>query len=347
MVALLDGGVERVEVGMEDGGFQGERMFASELGQYKPRSLSPARGSRAGRVVGSRTSKGAALRHLAIAHRYFDGWNAHDADAIAATFAPGGTYTDPTVSDLDGPATGAYALSLVAAFPDLRFDLVSTAETEDGGVAAQWVMRGTNTASFMGLPPTGRAFALPGADFITFAGDGIATVTGYFDGGKLARDLGLDVIVQPSVIGPWRLGISSRLVARDDVEPGAFGLTVLEARSDDEVAETRLRSREIADRLVDLPGFLSFMGVTVGRRMFTISAWETPEAIQQVRALPEHREAVGRLFGPHLAANAMTSIWAPWRTNGTLVRCEACDKMMRVAAETCTCGAPLPQGTAW
>jgi predicted ester cyclase len=103
------------------------------------------------------------LNHLAVAHRYFDGWNTHDAEVIAATFAPGGTYTDPTVADLDGEATGAYALSLVAAFPDLRFDLASVALTDDGSVAAQWVMRGTNTASFMGLPATGREMSLPGA----------------------------------------------------------------------------------------------------------------------------------------------------------------------------------------
>jgi steroid delta-isomerase-like uncharacterized protein len=64
--------------------------------------------------------------------------------------------------------------------------------TDDGSVAAQWVMRGTNTASFMGLPATGREMSLPGADFITFAEEGIATVTGYFDSGKLPRDLGLD-----------------------------------------------------------------------------------------------------------------------------------------------------------
>ena len=69
-------------------------------------------------------------------------------------------------------------------------------------------MRGTNTASFMDLPPTGRELSLPGADFMTFRDDGIATVTGYFDSGKLPRDLGLDVIVQPSSIGPWRFGTS-------------------------------------------------------------------------------------------------------------------------------------------
>ncbi len=287
------------------------------------------------------------MSNLTIAERYFDGWNAHDAEAIAATFAPGGTYTDPTVSQLDAQATGAYALSLVAAFPDLRFDLVTTAVTDDGGVAAQWVMRGTNTASFMHLPPTGRELSLPGADFMTFRDDGIATVTGYFDSGKLPRDLGLDVIVQPSGIGPWRFGTSSRAVARDDVEPGAFGLTVLEARSDEEMQDTNERALEIVTLLLDAPGFLSHMGVTVGRRMYTITAWETPEAAQQVRALPQHREAVARFFGADVASGGLTGIWTPWRLNGTLVRCDACDKMMRAAAKTCTCGATLPRATAW
>ena len=287
------------------------------------------------------------MSNLTIAERYFDGWNAHDAEAIAATFAPGGTYTDPTVAELDAQATGAYALSLVAAFPDLRFDLVSTAVTDDGCVAAQWVMRGTNTASFMDLPPTGRELSLPGADFITFRDGGIATVTGYFDSGKLPRDLGLDVIVQPSSIGPWRFGTSSRAVARDDVEPGAFGLTVLEARSDEEMQDTNERALEIVTLLLDAPGFLSHMGVTVGRRMYTITAWETPEAAQQVRAMPQHREAVARFFGADVASGGLTGIWTPWRLNGTLVRCDACDKMMRAAAETCTCGATLPRATAW
>ena len=78
-------------------------------------------------------------------------------------------------------ATGAYAAGLVASFPDLRFELVSAALTADDSVAAQWVMRGTNTGSFAGLPPTGREVALAGADFIRCGPDGIVAVEGYFD----------------------------------------------------------------------------------------------------------------------------------------------------------------------
>jgi len=283
------------------------------------------------------------MNRLERAQCYFDGWNAHDAAAIAATFAPGGTYSDPTVHDLDPEATGAYAVGLAAAFPDLRFEIVSSALTEDGAVAAQWIMRGTNRGSFQGLPPTGREIALPGADFITFAdGDGgIATVTGYFDGARVARDLGLDVIVQPTTIGPWTFGIASHAAADGDTRAGAFSLTVLEARSDEEVQDVRLRSREIVQSLLGAPGFLSFIGATIGRRMYTITSWETPEAARDIRSNPVHREAVGRMLGPDVAAGGQTGIWAPWHLNGVLVRCEACHKMVR-DSEACTCGAALP-----
>ena len=249
-------------------------------------------------LLGSRSSEGAPIPNLDLAQRYFDGWNAHDPAAIAATFASSGTYTDPNVSDLDAEATGAYAMSLVAAFPDLRFDLVTTAVTDAGSVAAEWVMRGTNTGSFNGLPPTGGRYRYPARISSRSPTIGIATVKGYFDAAKVARDLDLDVIVQPKSLGPWRFGISSRAVKRDDVEPGAFSMTVLTARSDEEFEDTRVRTREIVGQLLDAPGFLSFTGVTVGRRMYTITAWETLEAARQVRSNPAHRAAVGTFLRP-------------------------------------------------
>ena len=283
------------------------------------------------------------MDRLAHAARYFEGWNAHDAEAIAAAFAPGGTYTDPLVQGLDAEATGAYAVSLTSAFSDLRFELVSTAMTVDGAVSAQWIMRGTNDGSFEGLPPTGREIALPGADFISFAADGsgIAAVVGYFDSAVVPRDLGLDVIVQPTAIGPWTFGVASRASVGNEAPPGAISLTFLEARSDEEVEEVRTRSRDIVHELLGAEGFISFVGMTLGRRMYTLSAWETPEAARAIRANPNHREAVARMLGPEIASVGQTGIWAPWRLNEPLVRCTDCDKMTRVAA-TCGCGAALP-----
>ena len=234
-----------------------------------------------------------------------------------------------TRSECPGPggeATGAYAPGLAAAFPDLRFELVSASLTEDGAVAAQWVMRGTNSGPFNGLPPTGREVALPGADFITFADGeaGIATVTGYFDGGRIPRDLGLDVIVQPSALGPWTFGIASHATSGSDAPAGAFGLTVLEARSDEEILDVRMRTREIVTQLLDAPGFISFMGVTIGRRMHTISAWETPRPPAASAATPATARPSARMLGPRQAAWGQTGIWAPHHLNGAIVRCSEC-----------------------
>ena len=36
------------------------------------------------------------MEPIEVAHRYFDAWNARDPEGVAACFAPGGTYTDPT-----------------------------------------------------------------------------------------------------------------------------------------------------------------------------------------------------------------------------------------------------------
>ena len=133
-----------------------------------------------------------------IAQRYFEAWNRRDAAAIVATFADGGAYADPvTPRPLTGAAIGAYAEGLWATFPDLSFEFVSVAQNDSGLVAAEWLMTGTNSGSFNGLPPTGTAITLPGADFVRVEEDKIRSVQGYFDSISLPRALGLDVIVQP------------------------------------------------------------------------------------------------------------------------------------------------------
>ncbi len=69
-------------------------------------------------------------------------------------------------------------------------------------VAAQWVMRGTNTGPFGGGPSTGQSVALPGADFISVEGDKIRSVQGYFDQKTFVEQLGLQVIVRVLLVSP-------------------------------------------------------------------------------------------------------------------------------------------------
>ena len=119
------------------------------------------------------------MQAMQVAQCYFDAWNRRDAEAIVATFGKGGTYSDPSAGEgLVGEAIAAYAKNMWSAFPDLVFDIRSIGHTEEGIVAAQWLMRGTNTGSFRGLPPTGRAVVLTGADFIQVEGKVFARYRG-------------------------------------------------------------------------------------------------------------------------------------------------------------------------
>jgi steroid delta-isomerase-like uncharacterized protein len=98
-----------------------------------------------------------------LVQRYFAGWNNHDAAEIVGTFANGGTYADPTTpGPLTGDSIGQNAAQLWAAFPDVRFEIRSHMASADGRFAAEWIMSGTNTGPFAGLPPTGRKVVLNG-----------------------------------------------------------------------------------------------------------------------------------------------------------------------------------------
>jgi steroid delta-isomerase-like uncharacterized protein len=282
---------------------------------------------------------------LDAARHYFDAWNRHDSDAIVAAFAGGGTYSDPAAGELSGPAIGRYADSLYAAFPDLSFDLVNVSVTGEGEVVAEWVMCGENTGPFLGAPPTGQTVALPGADFITIDDGKISSVRGYFDQKGFVEQLGLQVIVQPHAAGPFSFGRAAHASRDGQTTPGAFSVTSLTARTDTEVAKIANDSRQIALELLESPGFLSWVGVTIGRRMITITAWEDIHASRRLTRGGTHRESMSTFSGSQLAAGGVTSVWAPERINPVWVRCSICNAITDAgkADEACSCGAALPR----
>ena len=282
---------------------------------------------------------------LSIAGKYIDAWNRHDGPGIIATFAEGGTYTDPLAPGLSGEAIAAYARGLWEAFPDLSFELVGSTLAGNGLVATQWFMKGTNTGPFRGLPPTGRPVALPGADFIQVDGEGIRSVNGYFDAGEVPRQLGLQVTVQPHQAGPFRFGNAVAVQSGKHTRPGAFSITTVEARSDEEVGQIRNLSRQIALEALKLPGFIGWTGMTIGHRMMTVTAWEDAESPRALKRGGTHLEATKKFFGTELAAGGFTSVWVAERFNATLVRCTGCGRMTdydKVNGQ-CGCGATLPE----
>ena len=111
------------------------------------------------------------MNALEVTQRSLDAWNSHDADAIVALYAEGGTYSAPRAGKeaLTGKAIADYAKAVWRAYPDMSLDIISSGDTGGGLVATQWVLHGTNTGPYFdGTPPTSRTVAYPVASFRVF-----------------------------------------------------------------------------------------------------------------------------------------------------------------------------------
>ncbi len=285
------------------------------------------------------------MSNIAAIEAYFRGWTNRDAEAILASLTHDGTYEDPTTRQpISGEAIRAYVSALWSSYPDLTFEIKSIGETGENAVATQWVMRGTNSGSAMGLPPTGKPIVLNGADFFELKSGKVLHVTGYFDKSEIPRQLGLAVIIQPKQIGPFRFGISTMVQSGKTEEPVAFSITSLEAK-DDEAAQTiRAASRDALIDMLKMDGFIGATTATIGHRMVTVSAWNSPEASRQVMKEGAHAEAQKGMYDGSLAIHGFTSVWTKHRINPELVLCNSCHKMNRGPGDErlCSCGSKLP-----
>jgi len=283
------------------------------------------------------------------ARRYVAAWNARDAARLAETFRPGGTYEDPnTGGPIETGPLGQYAGSLWSAFPDLVFEEVDYGETAPGEIVFRWMMRGTNRGSLRGLPPTGATIALPGADFITACDDGVQRVQGYFDRMGLMQQLGVQVAVQPTAVGPVRFGVCTSVKSDNPATPGAVTLTMIEAQTDDEVLRIRETSRRIMLQLRGMPGFLSFQGAVIGRRLTTVTLWESREAQRQIMHEANHKQASQEMFGGSVGRAFHASSWTLERLGELWSRCAACGVLRDARVQAvCRCGAEGDRPAFW
>jgi hypothetical protein len=169
-------------------------------------------------------------------------------------------------------------------------------------------------------------------------------VQGYFDGGAVPRQLGLDVIVQPKSIGPFSFGVSIRATTERTAIPGAFGISSIQVRTAEEEAQVRESSRKIAAELLSVPGFISIVAATIGDRMMTITAWDSPDSVAQLMKNSEHLSSIGRYYRDEIGRGGATGVWVPARLNPRRIRCTSCTTMAVAdsAQGKCTCGATLP-----
>jgi len=286
----------------------------------------------------------------ALIDAYFDGWNAHDPSAVARTFAPGGTYSDPTTVR---PVTVARIDSVVeplcAAFPELGFERAA-AIGEGSRAVVEWVMRGHNRGAFApGIGPTGKEVALAGVDVFELDDEGIRAVRRYFDQKAFVESFGLMALVQPIEQGPAKYGYSMRIASGNPKPPGVIALTWIQGANDSEKERIRVHSRENVKDFLAEPGFISIVTGFTGLRGFTVTAWEDEASMK--RALAKHHAvAMKELFGERFVASVWTSVWTPTRINRIWVRCPSCGALEDVSDDHRSCGkchAPLPERPAY
>jgi len=91
---------------------------------------------------------------------------------------------------IDRAGHEGFARAFYAAFGDLRHDVEEVFATEDR-VAVRFVLHGTHTGSFFGIPATQRRVAVAANVLMHVAGGKVTRLLGVFDEAGLLRQLGV------------------------------------------------------------------------------------------------------------------------------------------------------------
>jgi steroid delta-isomerase-like uncharacterized protein len=120
-------------------------------------------------------------------------WSSHDVERVLALFIDDCVYEDVPfgVVARGKEELRAFAIGAFAAVPDLTFELTWQFVAEPFA-ALEWVMSGTHTGDFPGLPATGKRFsAIRGATIVELAGDKFRRNSDYWDTATFMKQVGL------------------------------------------------------------------------------------------------------------------------------------------------------------
>jgi hydroxyacylglutathione hydrolase len=167
-----------------------------------------------------RASKGATAK---VARTYLLALSAHDLDAAAACWAPGGRETIHGQVDTTAPdGVRAYFAELIAAFPDLRFEELScTAEGERCAIRSRMTGTFAGTQPWNGIAPNGARIDIEVVDNLVVRDGRLVSNDAYLDGMTVARQIGL---LPPADSPPERgmtkaFNVKTRLTGRTVAEP--------------------------------------------------------------------------------------------------------------------------------
>lgn len=127
---------------------------------------------------------------------YTDAWNSHDPDKVAAYFTNDGVrewelVLSPLIGGptrFEGPPNIASGVkAFMDAVPDLKVELRTMAETDDGAMM-EWLVTGTHTGAWGGWTGQGEQIAFPGVSVYRIDGGHFMEERMYFDPDLMARN---------------------------------------------------------------------------------------------------------------------------------------------------------------
>ena len=156
-------------------------------------------------------------------------------------------------------------------------------------------------------------------------------------------------LANPLESGRAKYGYAMRVASDNPNPPGVIALTWITGKDESERDRIRDHARQNVRDFLEEPGFISIVTGFIGLRGFTVTAWETEDAMR--RALGgHHAQAMKELFADDFVASVWTSVWTPGRINRLWVRCTECAALEDASdghTECSKCGAALPQRPAF
>ena len=274
---------------------------------------------------------------------FYDAWNRHDAAAIVASFTEGGGYADPlTRVDLAGDKLADHLQNVLGVIRSLHITATRTI-SDEGASAAVWTIEGTWDGTLGLLTASEAPVHFDGIDVFELEHDRLRRVRRSFDLVAVADSLGLQTIVEPFSDGALTFGHSMRSWVSKE-KPGALGMTWLLARDETEKLAIRARARDIISHFRQVPGFIGIVTGFAGLHGFTLTAWETEEALRVATHSGAHSEAMYAFRQDGLSGGVFTSVWAPVRLNRMWLRCPRGhpNDATRVDRKCEVCGELLP-----
>ena len=278
-----------------------------------------------------------------VIDQFYEAWNRHDPAAIAAPFASNGRYSDPlTRSDLFGDNLTDHVQNVFDVIHELRITVTRMIENEEAA-AAVWTIEGTWDGKLGPITASETPVRFEGNDVFELEGDHFHRVRRSFDQLAVADALRLQTIVEPYGDDGMTFGHSLRSwVSRE--KPGVLGMTWLLARDDTEKLAIRARARDIINHFREVPGFIGIVTGFAGLHGFTLTAWETEEALRAATHSGAHSQAMHAFRQDGLSGGVFTSVWEPIRLNRMWTRCPLghANDATRADGKCEICGEPLP-----